>query len=1401
MDTSTATASATSNPTWADQAPAGVEYALGTKPAGAPTIAIDASTGVVTLTVDEAKKVENGTWQYPVTATASGETTNATVKITISGNAAAPTTYAVTVDSSIENGTLEATPNEDLQAGALVTVTATPEKGYRLSAAGITVTPAAGITVTPAAGVTVEMDGNTGTFLMPAANVTVSAKFEEIPAFTVTVTPDQWSVTSGSAQQAFTAVVTDANGKTVTNQGQITWALTAPTGQSVPAGLTIPSTAGTNPSSKVTARFSGTLPETAATATLTATFKPNDEEAAPVNGTATIAVSSMGTKPAITTSPQTATDNAVSVGFADAITLTAKPDGNVPITPSGSQKYQWTVKQGATGTPVVLDASNQAEYGVEIGGANSSTLTFTPENAGNSAVSDPGANLVFTCQLVDAAGNALTAASDTMTVTVADVYIFLTADPAGIGRPSAPITYAGLAANTAASVTLQAVQDESNEAPSGMWSLNGQTTVKITDLIASGTSLIGAELPLQPAASVPAGNYEIGFLSDSGASATITVEIRKATVTVDPTSAELMASQQSDTFTAGMLLPGASEPSEFAAGAGTWTVTDSRGNKVNTIAIATANASTTTVMPRINAAAGTYTLTYTLGTGASAPKATATITVTAVPTSGDLTVFASAEDSPTAVVNDPTVIKGSGESLYLNAIISNGKVSGGIPDGDPADDAVWTLPVGTNCAYWGLAGTGNTVRGASQLELNPPADTLLEVNQTYTFTCTTGSGTNQQRQQISVTVQSPAALSVAPQTVTIPLGLDGALTASYTPAGKDTAGSVPDSIENATWTVIEGKTAAGTAISNPAGDLTFDPADDAVTAVIPVAGNAVPGNTYTVEFSGTDEDGNSLSAEATVVISAGTLTIDPAEQTVNIGMSKTLTAKVNGKAINAAALVGQAWSVTQTPQGVSGASNPLGLSNEDTATLTVNPTVAGNIGDYTVEFALGSDTDAPKATAKVTVAAQLPAGTLYMNPETVTLNVDNPQARVTPAIAGSAPGSGTPATGGSWTLPEGTTWSQWNSLLYTDTAAAPTGAVTLNPAATILDGDYTFTYEMPDGQKATCTVTVDLGHEPIETLVLTADPASLTAEAGATIKVTASYEGSETVPSGTWTSTPSLTNTGSGATFTAVIPEDAEEGATYAVTFTDTQGVPQSKTVTFKVGSTTPPAPTEYALTIEPANSGVTTNPADTSALTAGTRVTLTTAADAVLSASAGTLQATNATTWTLTMPASNVTVTVTTLETGEVAVVQPAQAPVTTIPESEAQGGNTVGIRSTMSYNRQTQQFNALLYLPAVKGSADAEPTIALDTSKGQSGQIVDANYNPLEVTWSYANGMWTAEPSLVMLINFNPRLPIDIVVTTEGDYTFKDTNSNAVDVDTGDEEAMVKYAPAMIPPAISFS
>ena len=134
------------------------------------------------------------------------------VTISVAKNAK---TYEVKVADGVTNGKLEITdPKADLNkvtAGTTITVVATPKDGYTLTADGVVVTYGDNQTLkaTPDT-----EKANTYTFAMPAGDATVSAAFEEVKKYNVTVADTVENGTVGVEQK--TAAAKDVVTVTVT---------------------------------------------------------------------------------------------------------------------------------------------------------------------------------------------------------------------------------------------------------------------------------------------------------------------------------------------------------------------------------------------------------------------------------------------------------------------------------------------------------------------------------------------------------------------------------------------------------------------------------------------------------------------------------------------------------------------------------------------------------------------------------------------------------------------------------------------------------------------------------------------------------------------------------------------------------------------------------------------------------------------------------------------------------------------------------------------------------------------------------------------------------------------------------------------------------------------------------
>ena len=166
------------------------------------TITAAPSSGYETSTITV---TEGGGAAVPVSGTGNTRTfimpaTNVTVSGTFT--ASGPSSYTVSVDSGLSNGSLS-TDESSATEGSTITITASPDTGYETST--ITVTEDGGGTVA------VSGTGDSRTFTMPATNVTVSGTFTAA-SYTVSVdslpSNGSFSVDKSSATEGSTVTIT-----------------------------------------------------------------------------------------------------------------------------------------------------------------------------------------------------------------------------------------------------------------------------------------------------------------------------------------------------------------------------------------------------------------------------------------------------------------------------------------------------------------------------------------------------------------------------------------------------------------------------------------------------------------------------------------------------------------------------------------------------------------------------------------------------------------------------------------------------------------------------------------------------------------------------------------------------------------------------------------------------------------------------------------------------------------------------------------------------------------------------------------------------------------------------------------------------------------------------------------
>lgn len=127
-------------------------------------------------------------------------------------NTAAPTNYSVTTDSAISGGIISVNPTSGI-AGTVVTVSVTPNSGKQLAANSLKYSVNGGSTYTA-----ISASGGVYSFPLPAANVIVTARFEDISVMPHSITkaavPDPiWTITldktSAAAGESVTVTVAD----------------------------------------------------------------------------------------------------------------------------------------------------------------------------------------------------------------------------------------------------------------------------------------------------------------------------------------------------------------------------------------------------------------------------------------------------------------------------------------------------------------------------------------------------------------------------------------------------------------------------------------------------------------------------------------------------------------------------------------------------------------------------------------------------------------------------------------------------------------------------------------------------------------------------------------------------------------------------------------------------------------------------------------------------------------------------------------------------------------------------------------------------------------------------------------------------------------------------------------
>lgn len=112
-------------------------------------------------------------WRYYATSSISTSNIPAEFYKLNTGDAPVPTTYSISIDEEIENGTVIASKTSDIEEGESITLTITPSSGYELQTLTVDGT-----------NVTSSVSDGEYTFEMPANDVTVTATFKVVQAST-----------------------------------------------------------------------------------------------------------------------------------------------------------------------------------------------------------------------------------------------------------------------------------------------------------------------------------------------------------------------------------------------------------------------------------------------------------------------------------------------------------------------------------------------------------------------------------------------------------------------------------------------------------------------------------------------------------------------------------------------------------------------------------------------------------------------------------------------------------------------------------------------------------------------------------------------------------------------------------------------------------------------------------------------------------------------------------------------------------------------------------------------------------------------------------------------------------------------------------------------------------------
>ena len=262
-----------------------------------------------------------------------------------------PTYYTITISSTIENGSVEAS-KKSASSGESIKLTAKPATGYEFDSYSVTDSKGSAITVT------------NGEFKMPASNVTVSATFKESAAQKTagSISYTTTTVSKTTTDSAFTNTLTNTGDGTVSYASSDTAVATvdASTGAVtiVAAGTTTITATVTDSDTYTyeTKTASYTLTVTEATVAVTAITLNKTETEIKVGATETLSVTAV--------TPDNATDKTYTWKTSDASKATVTAEGVVTAVAVGTANITATANDGSgvTATCAVTVTPAVPEY-------------------------------------------------------------------------------------------------------------------------------------------------------------------------------------------------------------------------------------------------------------------------------------------------------------------------------------------------------------------------------------------------------------------------------------------------------------------------------------------------------------------------------------------------------------------------------------------------------------------------------------------------------------------------------------------------------------------------------------------------------------------------------------------------------------------------------------------------------------------------------------------------------------------------------------------------------------------------------------------------------------------------------------------------------------------------------